>query len=474
MKKHKVLTLLSSFSKLEKKKFLDFVESPYFNKRETVLNFAIYLLKHEPEEGDEGLELEEIPEDVFPLKERSYKALSYLKSELYKLAKQFVAIQYIDKQDNLMEYYTAQGIILKDKEIALKILTKTYDELNTKKQLSQKGMLMKFLVIELLRELYPINGEISEALLQASIDSSEKYYLFNKVGLAWETENRKVIVKYAKNFRNPLMGVIEEYLKKQEKLDPLIAVYFQLYLTTKNNNDKKDFNKLLITFRENSDKIDPDELRTIYVATINAIMRKTRNEPDTYRELTFDFYVEGIRNKALFSDGVLSQWTYKNVVKLGIYLERFDWVENFINDHLIYLSPKARDNAYYANAAELAFAQCNYDLTLELLNKLRTNNFRYYLSTKILRIKVFYEQGDLDAFESNVSTFLIYLLRRKDLAVEVRENCQNFCNMIQHITKMNTEKKKIKISEKLNTPHPLAEKEWLLSVFARESKRMYM
>lgn len=472
-KKNKLLILLNTFSKVERKHFRDFVQSPYYNKQQAVSNLANHLLELDLKKVNKTcLELENLPSDILSLEKRNLKELSYVKSELYRLAKQFVAIQNLNKQKDTMAYYTAQAMISRDKTTAQKILTKLYKGFTKYSQESHQDMLMRFLVIELLREHSPKEDKMSERLLQSSIDTLERYYLLNKVSQGWEIENRRLTVKHTDDFRNPLMDAIEDYLSDQDKLDPLTAIYFQLYLTTKNTGEEF-FNDLLKVIRKNSNIIDQVELRNIYLATINISIRRMRKQPERYAVITLDLYVEGIRNETLFIDGVLSEWTFKNIVRYGIYLKRFFWVEKFISDHLVYLSPKDRDNTYYSNSAELAFARSEYDLALELINNLRTNNFRYYLGVKILRIKIFYEKNDMVAFESNLSTFSVYLLRRKELAYEVRVTCQNFCSILQRILKMTTERKKKKTAEKINNTQPLTEKEWLLSVFKRESKRIY-
>ena len=68
-----------------------------------------------------------------------------------------------------------------------------------------------------------------------------------------------------------------------------------------------------------------------------------------------DLYIEGIKNNILLENGQISPWTYKNVVKLGLGLKRFEWVESFVREYSQYLSAREREDAYHFNLADLFF-----------------------------------------------------------------------------------------------------------------------
>jgi len=258
--------------------------------------------------------------------------------------------------------------------------------------------LLQFLVLESLRTLLGAAAKDGEMLLQESIDALERYYLVNKVSQSWEILNRGVTVRLKDGFRNPFMEAIESYLLTKEHVDPQVAIFLQLYLTTKYPEKTEYFEELLLLLEQSHDKVNEKDFRNLYLATINTSIRYMRVDVEKYTIITLDLYVKGIETKILFERGILSPWTYSNAVKLGLRLKRFGWVKAFINEYNSSLAEEERKNAFYANSAELAFAQSQYDLTLKYLKEVNTKYLKYYLSTQVLYIKSFYETNNVDSW----------------------------------------------------------------------------
>jgi hypothetical protein len=455
------------------RRFGEFVNSPYFNKRQQITDFVQYLLCFYPDFDKNGLSIVNIPYTILPLGKRTKKELSYIKSEVYKLAKQYVGFESARQEPYLFDYYIALGLLEKDNTSSVKQLKKLKQEIEYCEKPRFQEMYMQFSIIELLRAQLSKNVATSETLLQDSIDSLERFYMYNKVGHSWEIYDRGATVRIKDGFRNPLIDSIEEYLSTKPQVDPQVAVFFQLYLTTKYPEKAAHFDELLRLLHLYHNNINEEDLRSIYLATINTSIRYMRIDIKKYTVVTLNLYVEGIKSKALFEKGILSPWTYSNAIKLGIRLRRFEWVRGFIEEYNEFLAPDERLNAFHVNSAELAFAQMQYDLTFEHLKEINTKNFRYYLSTQVLYIKAFYETDNIDSCLYILAALKSYLSRRKEVSKAIKKNYLHFGNLLLRILLLgSSEKRKNKLNEDLNSKQML-EKEWLLSVFNRESKRMY-
>jgi len=116
-----------------------------------------------------------------------------------------------------------------------------------------------------------------------------------------------------------------------------------------------------------------------------------RIDYNKYVTICLGLYEEGIRTKILFEKGLLTEWTYRNVIKIGLRSERYKWTTDFIYTYNPFLAVASQKNALYSNLAEVAFSQKEFDQTFDHLHKININHFRYHLSTKILLIKTFYE-----------------------------------------------------------------------------------
>ena len=95
--------------------------------------------------------------------------------------------------------------------------------------------------------------------------------------------------------------------------------------------------------------------------------------------IMLDLYVKGIENKSLFDESYLSHWTYSNVVKLALRLERYEWIESFISEYTGSLPPQYREDAQYYNLAELYYHKHDYDKVLDNLNQLHFTDLHYHL-----------------------------------------------------------------------------------------------
>ena len=472
MKNEKMLMLLRSLSRKELSDFRDFTRSPYFNNNARITDFVDYLYGFAPDFEDRCLSLEQILPHLSMQGPMDKKALSYLKSDLIKLLRTFLGYENIRTSPHFLTYYTALGLLEKRSDQTLTVLERLKKELDQGTRSGHQAILLQYLTNDLLHSLKANDNLTAESLLQESINKLEQYYLVNKLSYSCEIENRNLIVRQAFDFDNPLMEPIEKMLRSKQDLDPLIALYFQLYLTTKYDREEKYFHQLKERLDHPDNRfIDPAEFRSIYLATINISLRKMREDPDKFRAICLELYEKGIQSKVLFENGRLSEWTYQNTIKLALRLQRYTWTEQFIYRYNDYLEHSAKKNALHSNLAELAFYQKDYDQTFEQLNQIDTSHFKYFISTKILLIKAFYETGNIDSCQSTLGSFTVYLSRRKDVTKAHKKGYQHFCQLLHRTLLHRNSKKKSEIKEKIATLTPLAEREWLLEVFKKENPR---
>lgn len=472
MKKDKTLQILRHFSQHELDAFLRFLNSPYFNSRAEIIAYGAYLKSFHPNYPESCLELATLPLSLFPTGQRTKKELSYLKSRIFKLLKQFISYEQIRKKPMLLDLYSTWGISSYSTPLALSQLKKTKKDLEQQQQKDTYDLLFHYMATDILHAKLEHNRfEEIEQLLQESIDLLDEFYIVNKLVYAIEIQQRGHLVQMTPSFDNPLMEEIESFLATREALSPRASIYLQLYLSDKYPEQVEDFDRLVALIYEYQHELEASECRAIYSTTINICIRRMRVNREYFAPICLQLFQEGINSEALFENGWLMEAPYNNTVNLGLQLDRIEWTESFIHRHNKDLQPAARSNALYANLAKLTFAKQDFDLTLEHLSKINTNQFRYYLSTKILLIKTFYELGNLDSSMSAVGSLTVYISRLKGVSTAVKKSCLHFCQILHQITSAKSEKRVAKVKEKVQTITPLAEKAWLVDVFRREHPR---
>ena len=464
--------LLGRFSRKEWQSFIDFCQSPYFNRDERIHHLLSYLDTFFPDFPADCLNLEKLPKNIFGKEGRNKKRFSYIKSDTLRLARNFLGQEQLRQDDYQLTVASAQSLLKRAPAMGVAILEKVKQELDAEAESGHEQVLREFQINDLLHSLKAHEKGTGESLLQASIDNLEEFYLIHKLSYSCEIENRSRIMREAEPFRNPLMPAIEGDLHLRQEMAPLTALYFRLYLTTKYEEEETYFDKLVQLVQNTPvTAIEPVEFRSIQLATINIGLRKMRAQPEKYRSVCLQLYEDGIRSKVLFENGQLSEWTYQNAIRLGLMSKRYDWTEQFIHHYNNFLAAQSQSNALHSNLAELFFYKKDYDASLDHLNQIDTTHFKYYINPKILLVKVFYEKGNLDSCLWNLGSLTVYLSRRKDVTKTLRKGYQHFCQLLHRILMQSSSKKIRQIQDKIQTLTPLAERNWLQDVFNREFPR---
>lgn len=168
-------------------------------------------------------------------------------------------------------------------------------------------------------------------------------------------------------------------------------------------------------------------------------------------------------------DDLLNLSTFGNLVTMGLKLEQFDWVYNFIESCKGKITgTDAPEDIYSFNVAQYYFAIKDYDSSLDSLS-FNFEDLYYKMAAKRLELKVYYEMQS-ELLESRMDAFkiLTFRLSKKMLSTTHQKANNNFIDLLKQIinpkTKGNTGRIE-KLIEKINNQKKtLSEKEWLLDI----------
>ena len=194
--------------------------------------------------------------------------------------------------------------------------------------------------------------------------------------------------RYRQDFREE----IKTYLSNNNfENHPTIKMYYQLFLSLTETEDGTYFLKFSEKLRQGNIVLPHKEMKELYFYAINFCINKIRNGEKQYAGDLMDLYQEGIEQEHLLDEGIISPWTYKNMVKLGLGLKRFDWVESFVLDYSEKLAESQRKDAYHYNLADLFFHKKMYDNALFHLNQVEFTDVHYNIGAKAMLLKIYYE-----------------------------------------------------------------------------------
>ena len=115
MKKSNLLVILSSFTSAEIKEFDDFIQSPFFNKNQSVIKLFSYLKKQYPDFDEGSVFKKTVYKNVFPGTEYNDGFLRTLMFTMVSLAENYLSMKEIKTRDayfkiNLLKAYNRKNL----------------------------------------------------------------------------------------------------------------------------------------------------------------------------------------------------------------------------------------------------------------------------------------------------------------------------------------------------------------------------
>lgn len=464
MNSSKLGQLLKTFNPLDWKKFIDFIESPYFNKNEEVVQLGHCLKLHQP---DFTLTKEEAYRACFPQRPFDARRMGVLMNYLLKLAEQFLAIERFSRDP----FEEANNKLW---EFSERKLHKHYDFL-LRKQESELTKDNQSIAINTLRQQFKLaevkmfhfsNQKVRkrDPILYEVYQQLNDYYYCQMLQYACALISWQLVVSGEFEL-SPITQSLIEQLHDQPPSYPLTVIYLHIYkaITTGEEENDAHFQELLRHLESYEGQIKNEEMEEIYLYAINFCARKIRKGVHGYASQVLKLYEDGIRNKYLHTNGYLSHWTYSNVVKMGLLERRYDWVESFIHRYKKELQPKFYEDAFHFNLAELYFTRGMYNEVLENLQHVTFSDPHYHLGARMMLIKTFYELDEQESLLARLASFTMYLKRDTDLSKAYQETCLNFCKLLHQILKVKSEEKRQRLKQEIENTKPLAERLWLMN-----------
>ena len=116
---------------------------------------------------------------------------------------------------------------------------------------------------------------------------------------------------------------------------PAIAIYYHSFKSISGQGSEEHFYQLKKQLDTKGALFPPQELRVIYLLTINYCISRINAGASSFVRESYDLYKNGLERDIFLENGVLSRFTFSNVVTTGLNLKEYKWVEDFIRDYAI-------------------------------------------------------------------------------------------------------------------------------------------
>jgi len=463
---NKFIGLLKTFNKKDVRLFRKFLTSNYFNNDENLTILFEVIIKFSPKFLEKNLERTNLFKVAFPKKTYNEKQLGYFMSDLMRLGEKFCAQQEFEK--NQVSFITKglNNFLKRDLNAHFNSFLKEAEKVRKNFKFKNADYYFDKYKLELVKHdsFNQQNERTNNQLIYNSINSLDIFYISEKLRLSCQILNRKNV--FSVNFNDVLIDEIIELIESKVKIEePAINLYYNIYKAMKEPDVYAHFDNLKKSINENISFFNEIEKGNIYYYAINYAIRKINGGKKEFTSELFDLYKTGLVNNIFVKDGILSPWTYKNIVTVGLKLNETVWVENFIEEFCHFIRDHQKDNAYYFSKCNLYFHKKEFDKAHEQLLQIQFTDAGYHLVSKILLAKIYFELKETIALNAHLDNFRVYIRKNKLISDSVKEHYLNFVSIIKKVYKADLENKKSNtglmdlIENKKNVP----DADWLLS-----------
>ncbi|MBK8722044.1 MAG: hypothetical protein IPL95_07125 [Saprospiraceae bacterium] len=462
--KNKVSFLLTYFDVYELNKLRKFIQSPYFNSNEILVQLFDILRKELEKDKRKELPKESIWKLLY--KNKPYDDVRYrkLNSELLKLTEEFLAQEEYNNNPMRQSNYLMDSIGKKKITSLYSSTIKNARNISTKIEKIEPSHY--FYLYEMEQNFFELEdyetNRSEKANLEVILNNLDNFYFSEK--LKWYCTILPRLLNTSNIYDLKFINEILEYINSNKIENDFINIYNLIVKLYKFPYEKSNFNELLKTIEINSSKFTQNEQFRMFNHLLNFCVSHVNKGDLEYHEHYIDINENLISNGLIFTDGYLSPWRFKNIVQIALRINKFEWTENFIEKYKKNLHPDFRENAVTFNLALLYFYQRSYDKVIYQLQNVEYEDDAYNLSSKSMLLAVYYEMDYIEPLYSLFDSFRAYLNRNKTLSDTRKLSYVNLIKFTKQLSRIidgdfkSIEKLKSEILQEKN----IASDKWLM------------
>lgn len=460
----KLFPLYQVLAPKSRRRFGKFARSVYHNRHKGVLGLLAFLEQVDLQRAP-SISREAIFAVLFPGLPYDNQRLRLIISYLRKLLEQFLIWEELKENPLERKTYLLRALKKLGQMDAYQIELRRSAKENAKRRL--RNLDYHAYHLEVLQKQYDLlesRKQPEGALLEQITAGIDLQYIISKLKYGCK------ILTYRKIFKTSLemkrMESVEKWVVEQDLIQlPAVGIYYHTYKILKEEEPEAHFQALRQQLEAGTHFFPVAEVRSFYLFAINYCIKNANlGQPHAMRR-AFELYRTALAKGVLMTDGVLSPYTYKNIVSSGLKLGEFDWVKDFIDGYTDTLP--VENGAAYAQFARARwhFAQGEFEQTLGLLNRFYIREIFTLLDAKVLLLKANYEVGAWQEVESQLDSFQ-QLVRRKEVLAYHRENYANFGQFLGRLVRLGEwEKGKLaKLRAEIEAELVVVDKGWLLGL----------
>jgi hypothetical protein len=427
MHKSKLISALSTLTNRELKRFETYINSPFFNSNQKVIDLFNQIKRYHPVYNSDKISAEAVFAKLFPGEKVDEQKLRYVMSDLTALLENFLGYLEYDKNEIYKKHLLLNAYDIRQLD---KFFHSELDEARSNQKSASARDVNYFFNQHLIEEnayLHSLSTRpraISSSL-QEAVDNLDYYYLSNRLRYSCAILSRETLLQ--EKYNNYFLDQIMEFLN-HHNLDhvPSISIYRQISFTYLDFDNPEHFKQLTSLLEKHSAQFPADEVKDMYTHALNYCLRKLNGGMEEYLPELLDLYKLLIRKEIMFENGWLSPQDVKNIVSAALRAGDLKWTEDFLSEYKDRINPEFRENAYLYNMANLYYHKKEFGKAVRMMQSAEINDIYYHLGAKELLLKTYFDLNESEPFFSLVDAFTNYLKRNKLISDANRATHLNF------------------------------------------------
>lgn len=461
-KNFKLYETLQTLDKKEIRQINRVLQSPFFVLRKDVSDLFKCLIKYHLK-GKPFPKKEIVFQKTFPEREYDYTLLRGTMSDLFELIEEYFLIKKrragkIKTRHLLAEIYRERKL-----SKAYQTVVKKTETILENQSLRNEFYYRQLLDFQLEDMSFQVQNQRTKNFDLAKISETiDVLYLVQKLKHTCAQFTHQQVFKTDYDFG--LLPHFLEILEQDRYLKiPAISIYYYCYRFLSEPNDVVFFEKFKETLFGNQEKFEQYELKELYLLAINFCIRQLNQGKKKFGTEILKFYQDGLQAGYFLENGMLSRFTFNNIVAAGIFTEEIEWLEKFIETYSEYLEAEYRDSTVSFSLARLEYTRKNYGAAMMHLQNAEYKDLLNNLISKTLLMRIYYELGEYDSLFSHLDSFQIYI-RRREVSDFHRKNYMNAIRFVKKLVALPELDKKAKqqLKKEIEEEEILTERAWLL------------
>ncbi len=447
-----------NLTKEEHRRLKKVLRSPIYNKEDALVRLFECLSKSK-----------ELPEpkkafsQVFGDKKFDMGSYYALKSRLYQMMLRFLKLEQLEHRPVEAEIKLLE--VFREKKLDAFFFQTLKKAKKKLEQSSERNSNFHFYQYRLEWEQFEMKGRetrIRQTNLQPMTNDLNSFFMAETLRWAVVMESHKAV--YNSEYFQPFLPKVLELCEQEEYLKiPAVSMYYFCYKALVEPQDENHFLRLKELIKKQGQLFPTHELTELYTIAINYGVKKLNIGREDYLHILFDLYRSGLENGIFFKDGILSRWTYTNIITIALRISELEWCRKFIETHKKYLEKPFAENSYHYNLARYYYYRKKYEKAMPLLVQTQLDDVLLHLSSKVLLLKMYYELNEYDALDFLLNSMASYLNRNKVISYH-KKNYSNIVQLSKKIIAINQfDKREIdRLKNKIENTEILTERKWFI------------